>query len=383
MLKSSRLTFVLPLIVVCVTGGIICSGQTTPTTPTPTTSREATLTPLEAAYRKIVAEANDVPQFEKPVTNPPVFSRPHPSLSTLGADEATAALDLMKGRLTNKPVLDVYVRWHLMEVYKKARPADRRDKGPALLDIYNGIQDIEGIGLSYKEEYYYEPRALWEEYKRLMTWPGPGAPSFTVGYPPFLRVVSGAAALAQMPPEQVAAYRRAVEAANRQYEINKKKAAEIFPKLKRVDLPENVAWNKRLYAAHIRVRDMQYMVRALRAEIIYELIKTGDPKMLAAVGTVISKHLEQGSLIGFDLTAFVYLAAFDGVLELYTTSELRAFANNLEQLARRFEGYRNYSGHTRDYGDYVFTLIATLRAGDEMVINQSFITEMTSPGREP
>lgn len=365
------------------TGGTLSWGQTTPTSSTATSSREPTLTPLEAAYRKIVAEANDVPQFDKPVTNPPVFGRPHPSLSTLGADEAVAALNLMKGRLTDKPVLDVYVRWHLMHVYKKARPADRRDKGQALLDVYNSILNIDGIGLNYREEYYYDPRDLWEEYKRLMTWPGPGAPSVVVGYPPFQRVVTGSAALAQMPPEQVAAYRRAVDIANKQYEINKKKAAEIFPKLKRVDLPENVAWNKRLYAAHIRVRDMQHIARSLRSEVIYELIKTGDPKMLAVVGTLIAKHLEQGSIVGFDLTAYIYLAAFDGVLELYTPAELRTFAGGLEQLARRFEGYRNYSGHTRNYADYVFTLIATLRAGDEMVINQSFITEMTSPGREP
>lgn len=333
---------------------------------------------FDAAVAKIIDEAKDIPEFDNPVKYPVVFSRPHPALSTLGPDSAVPAIRVMTTNITGRPVLDVYVRWHLIQVYKQARPLDRRDKGPDLVNLYKSVVDPDPIPLTYKEEYAYLPRDLWEEYKRLMTWPGPHGPVFTVGYPPFTRQVSGAAALAQMRPEQVAAYRKAVENANRIYEINKKKAAEILKRLKRVDFPENVLWNKRLYAAHIRVREMQYIARSLRAELLYEMLKTGDPRMLNAVGEMISKQLEKGSLVGFDLMAYVYLAAFDGVLELYSPEDLRIFANGMETIARRFNGYRQYSGHTRDFGDYAFTLIASLREGDHLIVDQAFLSEMTA-----
>ncbi|MCE9590206.1 MAG: hypothetical protein K8S99_06745 [Planctomycetes bacterium] len=341
---------------------------------------------LDAAVRRLILEAQELLQVEKAIEHPPVFSRPHPILKPFGPASAVPALMAMQGRLTDKPVLDTYVRWHLMEVYKQAYPAARRDKGSILLDLYNHVTEPEPLNIPVKVEYVYVPDDLWQLYRSLISWPGPGTPSVVVGYPPFQRVITGPAALAQMPPEQVTAYRAAVERANKQWEINKKKAAEIFPKLKRIDYPENVAFNRRLYQAGQRLQTLHYITRSYRSELIYEMLKTGDPKMLNMVGDAIAKHLEKGSLIGFDMMAYVYLAAFDGVLELYSPQDLRTFANGMELIGRRFEGYRSYSGHTRNFADYAFTLIVSLRAGDHLIVDQAYNAELnetpTPPGNK-
>ncbi|MCE9589317.1 MAG: hypothetical protein K8S99_02200 [Planctomycetes bacterium] len=344
---------------------------------------------LDAAVRRLIAEAEELTRLDKPVEHPAVFSRPHPILKPFGADSAVAALMAMQGRLTDKPVLDTYVRWHLLEVYKKAYPAARRDKGAILLDIFNHVTDPEPLNIAAKVEYIYTPEELWRRYHPPSR-PGPsgpGAPAVVVGYPPFQRVITGGAALAQMPPEQVAAYHRAVENAAKQWERNKDaanaayakaaaEAAAIFARLTRVDYPENVAFNRRLREANQRLAALGTITRSFRLELIYEILKTGDPRMLNMVGDAIAKQLEKGDHFGFELMAFVYLAGFDGVLELYSPQDLRNFANGMETIARRFEGYRSYSGITRNFADYSFTLIVALRQGDHLVMDQAYFNTM-------
>lgn len=351
------------------------------------TTAAAETNTLDAAVRRLIAEAHDLTLLDKPVEHPAAFTRPHPALKSLDAASALPALIAMTGKLTDKPALDNYVRWHLLEVYKKAPPASRRDKGMILLELYNSVTDPEPLNVATKVEYIYTPEELWRRY-RPPSRPGPahvGAPAVVTGYPPFQRVLTGSAALAQMSPEQVAAYHLAVAKAARDWERNKAaaEAAAIFARLTRVDYPENVAFNKRLHEANARLSQLSHITRSLRLELIYEMLKTGDPKMLNMVGDAIARRLEKGDHFGFELMAFVYLAGYDGVLQLYSARDLRNFSNGMESIARRFEGYRSYSGITRDFADYAFTLIVALRNGDHLIIDQAHYMTMLDEAYSP
>jgi len=85
---------------------------------------------LDAAVHRLIAEAHDLTLLDKPVEHPAVFTRPHPAFKSLGSTAAVSALMAMTGKLTDKPALDNYVRWHLLEVYKKAPAAARSLRKP-------------------------------------------------------------------------------------------------------------------------------------------------------------------------------------------------------------------------------------------------------------
>jgi hypothetical protein len=316
---------------------------------------------LDKAIDTLKAEAADLFELEKETATRPQFARPHPALKTFDAAASDEVLGRMNGRFTGKEVEDTYVRWHLMWVYEKKSLDDRYNDGKDLLQLIRRVVDPPGFAIAEKVEFIYEPVELWERYKALMS--GPGAPQIVVGYPPFQKVISGQAALDQMSPEQRAAYERAVL----QAEANRILAAEIFPKLTRIDYPANVEFNKRLRPTRDRNWRVQHIVRQYRGELIYALLKTGNPEMLDRIGEEIERSLKAKSRTAFDMMSFVYLAAFDGVLDRFDVKDRARFGMALERVARQHQDYTDYGPpYPRNFADYAFTAIMSMQLGDPM-----------------
>lgn len=316
---------------------------------------------LDKAIDTLKAEAADLFELEKETATRPHFARPHPALKIFDETASDEVLGRMNGRFTGKEVEDTYVRWHLMWVYEKKSLDDRYNDGKDLLQLIRRVEDPPGLGVGEREEYAYEPRDLWAKYRSLMS--GPGTPQIVVGYPPFQKIISGQAALDQMSPERQAAYAKSVA----QAEINRKLAAEIFPKLKRVDFPANVEFNKRLRRARDRLWHVQHIIRQYRGELIYALLKTGNPEMLDRIGEEIERSLKAKSRTAFDMMSFVYLAAFDGVLDRFEVSDRARFGKALERVARQHQEYTDYGPpYPRNFADYAFTAIMSMQLGDPM-----------------
>lgn len=318
---------------------------------------------LDKAIETLTAEAKDLLEFEEETKTRQYFSRPHPALKQFDAVAAEDILGRMNGRFTGKEVEDSYVRWHLMWLYEKKPLENRFNDGRDLVQLQRRVTDPEPFNVPDREEYAYEPRDLWAKYRALMS--GPGTPQIVVGYPPFQRIISGQAALSQMSAERQAAYAKAVA----QAEINRKLAAEIFPKLKRVDFPKNVEFNKRIRRVRDRLNHVRHIIRIYRGELMYALIKTGNPDMLDRVGDEIEHALKTQPRAAFDITSFIYLAAFDGVLDLYEADDLARFGKSLERVARQYKTYTDYGPpYPRNFADYAFTAVESMQLGDPMSI---------------
>ncbi|MCX5660392.1 MAG: hypothetical protein NTW19_11805 [Planctomycetota bacterium] len=319
------------------------SAATQPTT-RPATSRPADsiarterATRISKAIEVLVQEAQSLDDFKN--ENPRLtFSRPHPVLSTWGPDMAIDTLDRMIQNFTGNEFRDTYIRWHLMAVVKKAAPADRRATGSRLVQL---IKMMPGpLAAAGRPDHHYEPPEIASKYFSLAN-----SGLRTVGYPPFQRQVG--------PPESYK-YMDAATAAKTQ--ANLEEAAKLRDKFHIVIDKAAQAWNSRIGAVN-------YYIREYRGELIYALLLTGDPNIAKLVMNEIDRQVKGKSGIGFDLLAYVYLAAFDKALNAYDQPTLNEMSNILEGTARAADEYVSYGGQTRNFAQYSFHLIYMLKDG--------------------
>jgi hypothetical protein len=324
----------------------VTTGESRDTGPaiTPQQLRKEQAAMLEKALEQLKAEAEALDKFED--TAPKlIFTRPHPAIAQWGADMAVPCLDRMMAKPLTREAKgsdyrDTYIRWHLMWVVKKASQEERERTGPRLVKLIKALPD--GLSAPGKEEYRYEPHDAWNKYVNLVH-----SGDVVVGYPPFQQVLNAPASYPHLSPEKVAEVKKNLE------EAEAMKNSNAF---KIITDPNAIKWNA-------RVRELNYLVRQYRGELIYSLLLTGDPEMAKLVMSEIDRQASIKSGTAFDLMAFVYLAAFDGALNLYEQKTLTELSAKLEASARRMEGYMNYSGVPRNFADYAFHMIYMLRDG--------------------
>jgi hypothetical protein len=288
---------------------------------------------ITKAIQQLVLEAKDLDVLTKP-TNPAVFSRPHPTLRGLGPEASLEALNRMLTGFTNNEYRDTYIRWHLAEVVKKAAQSDREETGKRLVKL---VKQMPGP-LAVKEvtDHRYEPKEVAEQYFKVYY-----GYAVTVGYPPFEQRVYPPASLAHLSGERKAQGEAAWEQAK--------------------NLKFQTIIDQEARAFNERVRQVNYIVRQYRGEVIYELLKTGDPAMLDLVVNEIDRQARAKSGLAYDLMAFMYLAGFDGVLNLYSEQDLQSASATLEKTARATDAWVEYASETRNFADAAFHMIYMLR----------------------
>ncbi|MCE9592061.1 MAG: hypothetical protein K8S99_16255 [Planctomycetes bacterium] len=345
--------------VICLPASVVLAqaapGPVTPTTsPSGTTGAPTTSSGIARVVAELMKEAQELDNYDKP-DSPAHFTRPHPAVSTLGGEASLDVLDRMLQPFLGNEYRDTYIRWHLMNVVSRTRQQDRKATGPRLIQLLNNMPGP--IGGKERPTHRYEPPDIASHYFSLAN-----SANVVVGYPPFQRVVGAPESYKYMDPDRIA-----------KVKANLAEAAGLRDKFKTIVDQNAVKWNE-------RIRQVNYIIRQYRGELTYALIQTGDPEILRKVFYEVDKQAKLKNGIAFDLLAYIYLAAFDGVLENYPGPSLLQASRSLETTARQVEGYVNYGGMTRNFADYAFHLIAMLR---ELSDNSSTPLNGTVPLDEP
>ncbi len=300
-------------------------------------ARSSLATALESAVKQLTAEAIDVGKY-KDARISPHFERPHPALGGFGPEVALDVLDRMLEPFAGNVYEDTYVRWHLMHVVKLASESDRRQMGSRLVQLVK--QMPETLGISQRSEFRREPEDIAAEFTKIRN-----SLRVVIGYPPYQKQID--------PPDsfdQMSAKRR-VEA-----EVLWKKALKLRERYEVITDHDAVAFNG-------RIREVNWIVRQYRGELIYALFFTGDPEMVELIISTISAHASRRSVIAFDLMSFGYLAVFDGALDLYEPSFLKKMSNNLKRAAAANDGWNRHKGRHRNFADFAFHIISLLQDG--------------------
>jgi len=320
---------------------------------------------IDQAVAQLTREAEDLDQLEEP-ENPPEFSRPHPTLKNVDGTEAAAALQAMQGDLTGNSYRDAYIRWHLIWVAKQAAPDTLRDQRQAITRL---LQDLpEAMRIELQPERRYVPPDLWSKYWRLR-----GQTRVAVGYPPFQEVHYGQSALQYMSEER------------------RKKMQPIVEQMRQLRSKLDVQRNPEGAAFNNRVGRLDWLVRQYRGDLIHTLMLTRDPAVLGQAMTYISRAVTNQDRAAFDLLAFAYLAALDGVLHDYPASARQGMARQLKGLASRLDSYVQYTDgglsprdHApfkyRNVAEYAFHLVNVLEEGPSRYLgSQPWIRRALEP----
>ena len=288
----------------------------------------------------------------------PVFKRPHPLVQQIKPEQTLRLLQRMTYNITGHRYQDVYIRWHLLWAVKEHMPeSDRRQAGQHLVKLLQRLP--EPISAERRQEYYREPYEHWLQWERI--YPHPHEFRALKGYPPFRETIHPPESFKYLGPDKKAEYeRRLVE-------------AEEYRKLhpfKTIRDEDAILFNRRVY-------DLRFAYRQYIGELVYETLRTGDPRMLDVVMGAIEKLVNQKDGRSYDLLAYMYLAAFDGELEQFPQDALLRTSRQLESLARRNERYENYHGQVRNFADYSFHMVHMLKdmygasgeASEEMLLS--------------
>jgi hypothetical protein len=296
---------------------------------------------LAEALKPLMEEANALDQLD--VDNKVVFhwTRPHPALKSWSEDMAVACLDRMQQPFTRgegAEYRDTYIRWHLMWVVKQAAQKDKAETGPRLMALIRKLpKSIEG---KWKQEYFHEPEKLYNQWYAKVT-----SGRIVVGYKPFERVVDPPASYAYLSADAVAKSKADIA-----------EAAELYKKITFRTDQKAIAFNS-------RIRQLNYIIRQYRGELLYSLILTGYPDTAKAVMSENRKKVEANDPVAFDLLAYFYLAAFDGALNLYDQSVLTDLSKELKSFSIKNQKYELYGGAKRNFAEYSFHLIYMLEDG--------------------
>ena len=321
--------------------------------------------PVQAAYDALIAEAEVIDKYRKTeeIEVSPTFERPHRTLEDVSTRRAPEILERMAAAFTGNKYRDTYIRWHLLWLLKRTEPGALREGSQHLAELVRNMPSP--FKAEFKKVRHEVPKELWREADRLR-------PKFHVdrrkrvtvqkGVPPFggKRTVWRGKRVG--PPKVFEILEGAkLERAKRAYE----RYQQIKPKL-RIEVDEAA----RRY--NERIRDMNFVVRRYRGELIYALLQTGDPRMLELVSTTIADRVDRDDLVAFDLLTYMYKAAFEGVLaRAYSESDFRKSAEILNRAAGKSDAYKEYRVGTytlnqtkrrqRNFADYAFHIVRLMR----------------------
>lgn len=311
---------------------------------------KAVLAKLEAGVSKLVAEARELDDVKKPKVEP-TFRRPHSAIKDWGADMGLPALlrmcdDFTKGQ--GRRFRDTYVRWHLMEVVKKLSDEQLAEASPYLSELVEAIPGK--LRTKYVDEYKREPPEVYDQYTRLVHGP---TLRIKIGYPPFEKYVYAPESFEHMNDAQKAA------------------AAPDWARAQSLRTQFKEAYSPTARAFNDRIAEVNVLVREYQGEVVYLMVRTGNPDRLKQVFRAIDKHARiKDSVTGFDLLAYVYLAAIDGHITKYDVKLRKQLGSSLEKTARSVE--KNWVLHgvyKRNFADYAFHMVESLKKGDTFAMH--------------
>lgn len=347
-------------------------------TPTP----DATQEKIDAAVARLIAEAEQVDQFDNPKAKI-TSSRRHPVVRELGPEAGQAVLRRMVQPLTGNIYRDTYIRWHLMppvqamldehfeqfvKTGKQGLPSQVSKNLVELLQMTRG-----DVGLERK------PQRPWtgttddpQRNKDLAILAEKLAKEskVRVGIPPFTREAEGREAIEAAPPERKEAVRQAAE------RLEQLKRANLVVERPNPSVKRYNDWTK----------EINRIVREYRLGLAAALLQTGDPAALPKVIDEINPQLAERELIAFDLMSILYDATFAGHLALYDTRTLESARRQLEQVARGADAYRVYKHRNdepkpdwfhpkeRNFADLAYTFIEMM---DNPGVAENFLPSAT------
>ena len=326
---------------------------------------------LAKVVDQLVAEANELNVVDREPEHKAHFKRPHPIVETIRkSDMALAALERMNGSFTGKDVLDLYIRWHMMPIFKTATDEDNKASGRQIIELIKKLSPDppEGV-VPYKQVWHYEPPELKHDRDRLWH-----SIRVSVGYPPYRRTVHGAGAIKHLKGAEKAAAEKKLQ-----------QIAAMDAKITKIQDPEAAEFNNQIRRKNERIWRLRDAYREYRGEIIYALVRTGDPRMLDLIGKEIARLVKSKSPFALDLLGYLYRAGFDGVLDRYSSEDLAKFGENLKTVARSADAWVTFSyryhHHTyrqhRNFADYSYHLILTLTQHEKF--SKELEAAMTDP----
>ncbi len=305
---------------------------------------------IAKAVDPIVLEAKELDDLKNPKATA-VFRRPHPAVKDWQADMAMPALlrmneDFTKG--AGSRFRDTYVRWHLIHTVKQLDQAQLTEASPYLGELMDAIPGP--LRTSYVVEYKREPQENYDEWYRVYTSP---TLRITVGYPPFQQLVDVPESLKYMNEKQLA------------------KAQPMWAKAQALKKTYKEKYSPIARSFNDRIAEMNVIAREYQGEVVYELLRTGDPNRFKDVIRAIDKHArKKDSITGFDMLGYVYLAGFDGHLDQYDVDVRKQMGKALEKTARATQDqWVRHGVFKRNFADYAFHMIETLQHGDDFKLD--------------
>lgn len=330
---------------------------------------------IEAAIRRLTAEAEGIDRIERPEFDP-VFERPHPALRDFTPDMGELVLRRMTQPLTGNDHYDIYIRWHLIEPVKSML-ADRFDQykqtgerqvskqvDEQIIRLLRSltapvrIERFENEHWVPKTKDHDKAREIAKLHRKLES-----ETSVRIGYPPFDRGLRDDADKVRAAP----AHRKAQIQAS----------LEKLRRLRHEHMSEQDETTKeQARYANERLRNLENADREYRNDLMYALIQTGSPASLQRVADELARLVKDNNLAAFDLLTATYDATLNGYLGMYDDAQRDEFASKLESTARGTDRYRNYlrngsydwfrerwiSPTERNFADYAFPLIEILRS---------------------
>ncbi|QNN21690.1 hypothetical protein HED60_05215 [Planctomycetales bacterium ZRK34] len=303
---------------------------------------------LDQVVERLTAEAKQLSELKDPKPRP-VFKRPHIRLDN-PEKHVAEVLQTMSGKLTGNIYYDTYIRWHLIDQILHVESDDLSYQKDRIIALINNMPA--GLSMPRKDEGHHEPPEPAAEFWNLY-W---GDGRVVIGYPPFQRVYHFEEALKHAPADRKAELEKIV-----------KRMRELRKQFKWVPNPGAAQYND-------RIEKMDWIIRSYRGELIYLLLRTGDPAVPGIVIREIGKQVEKKQRTALDLLNYLYMAALNGDLARYDQAVIENAGRALERLARSADGYQVYdtgpmsrdrfwSKQPRNFADYAFTIVHMMQNG--------------------
>lgn len=320
--------------IVAIALSIVMSGSQAIAQSNPSASNKAEMDKkLTDAVATLLKEANALENVNEDPK--PRFTRPHPVMATWGSEMSLPVLSRMIQPFTGNDYRDTYIRWHLMWAVKKIDDADRIQMSQRLTRL---VSELPGpLNVKKRQDRRYEPPEAYAAWHKAFY-----ALRIIKGYPPFQTYVDPPASLSELGGDAQARWAEAQRLRGTFQTIIDKDAVTF----------------------NVLVDRMNWIIRQYRGEVIYSMMQTGDPAMFRMIFAEIDKRARAKNGIAFDLMAYLYLAAFDGLMGLYEPSLLLELSTQLERTARASDDFEEYGKLKRNFGDYAFHMIFMLRDGD-------------------
>lgn len=232
--------------------------------------------------------------------------RPHPLVQKLPKDSGTAVAQHLTDAFTNDPIKDTYIRYHLMYA---ALNSDDKAPGAPFAKLAEILPD--DTGFKRKPDQSYEPVEIAREYWKLV-----GECQVTVGIPPFEKKVN--------PPES---FEYMDDAQKQAAQAKWAKAQELRGKFKSIVDKDAAQWNNRMAWT-------PFMLRQVRGEALYGMVRSGEPKMLEQAVQLIARNTShERRPFAMDYMAFLNATYFDGWLSQYDKGLLKQTSTALKRIA--------------------------------------------------